>query len=154
MINRNSLNLLSCIFVALCLGCNNDKIKDLRLSRPLPKEAKLLDTVFLYTDGNNLKKGYHISYSKLIYTVCLDSNNLMDYIITGDTAFVTNDGLKVGLMKKYIPLDSTYTEKIVFGFGYNLISKKGWSIAFIDSVFLATGSISDTSRIVCFFKSR
>lgn len=98
--------------------------------------------------------GYKVFCEGIHYDIGLNSENRVCYISTNDTAFTTNEGLRIGNTLSDVKEVSNQKITKELGWAYYLKLNGGWHAAFVEGESMTDEPLSEDSEINFFFKRR
>ena len=134
-------------------SCKQTNIAEIEPGLPLPADViqTSSEVTQLMTSPASFGNIIQVEHNKYKFEVELNDNKIVKFVSTVDPNFKTADNIKIGDTYQEIKnkLNEEWAEP---GFAYCTKSKTNWVISFFDNYFLKTRQISDTSKVVFFFK--
>ncbi len=118
----------------------------LLIGKPLPDSVVVISNVTTQTTVNGFTPGKIIKYRHIEYIIVLDTNSLVINVKTFDKNFVTEEGVRVGMMYKQIAAREK-NKKFINGLGYEFYLKSGWVALFTDPQIFKTKKLTNSSRV-------
>jgi hypothetical protein len=149
------MKFLFTIVLSALFGSSSIDGDRLEIDKRLPKDVIILNKglYVILTGPSSSLFGKHIKYKGIDYSIAEDSDDLISFIRTWDTSFITPENIKVGLPYSVIKSNG---RKEYFNpvYSYEVVLKSGWTALFMDNFIRLKERISDTCKILSLSKSR
>ena len=96
--------------------------------------------------------GYKVDVADVTYHITINKTKKVEFVSTSDTAFRAGT-IAVGTPFISIPKRMIMEERPMYGWGYEVVLKNGWTAVFGDPLVFKSLKASRDSKVIWFYKS-
>lgn len=118
---------------------------------PLPASVTPRDELMMTRSGT-WARSYLFVESGITYTLAIDQDNSVSCVSVSDSAFLTSEGIHVGMRALDILSDTTRHVLTELGWAYYIPLTSGWNAAFTQGPTMTEGDLLPSARVAWLFK--
>lgn len=124
------MNILRIIFLFILISSCNAQQKfdigsEIKDTTTLQKAGKIL------ISPSHIEQSYYTVAEGIQYTICIDSVNRINYILTQDSNYITSDDVKIGMSYDDVRKHTNSQLILERGWAFFVPLNSGWNAAFL-----------------------